>query len=404
MKVLQISAFSGWGCTGRILQGICEVLDEHGHEAAAAWGRINTAPATIRTIRIGNRYDQLFHGAYTRVTDRCGFGSGRVTGKFLEELEAYAPDLVHLHIMHGYYINLELLFTYLKEKKIPVVWTFHDCWAFTGHCPYFDVAGCGKWKEGCYRCEQKRHHPASFVLDRSEKNYQDKRRLFTGIEDMTIVTPSQWLAGLVKMSFLKEYPVFVIHNGIDVTSFHPEESDIKEKLGLQGRRLLLGVSSTWSESKGLKDFAALAGKLPPEYRIVLVGLSREQRNGIPAAITGLERTDSVKELAQLYTAADVFLNLTYEDNYPTTNLEAMACGTPVITYRTGGSVEIVEATGFGSIVAQGDLDGVIGQLRASHEWEGKRPDPALLDQRERFQEYLSLYERILDGRKGAAHA
>lgn len=395
MRVLQITAFSGWGCTGRIAQGICEILIEQGHEATIAWGRNNTAPENIPTIKIGNKYDQITHGIYTRITDRCGFGSKAVTRDFLRRIDEYSPDIIHLHIIHGYYINLELLFDYLKEKKIPVVWTFHDCWAFTGHCPYFDLAGCDKWKSGCRECGQKNHHPKSIFLDNSESNYNKKKELFTGIENLTVVTPSKWLAELVKQSFFKKYPIKVINNGINTEDFKPIHGSIKTRLGIEDKKILLGVSSTWADGKGMKDFIKLSGMLLEEYKVVLVGLSKKQMKDLPGQILGIERTDSVKELAELYTAADIFLNLTYEDNYPTTNLEAIACGTPVITYRTGGSVEIVENTGYGKIVEQGNLSGVIKVLS---EVESIKIDMSVkkgLEQKERFLEYIVLYEEVM---------
>lgn len=395
MKVLQITAFSGWGCTGRIAQGICETLMENGNDAAIAWGRINTAPESIPTMKIGCRMDQLAHGAYTRITDKCGLGSKAVTKSFLKKLEYYAPDIVHIHILHGYYINLEILFHYLKEKGIPVVWTFHDCWAFTGHCPYFDIAGCDKWKNGCHSCAQKTHHPQSLFLDNSKRNYDRKRDAFTGIDNMVIVTPSSWLKGLVEQSFFKKYPVRVIHNGINMNNFRPTYGVMKETLGLKNKKILLGVSSTWAEGKGMADFIHLSKKISADYKIVLVGLDSKQLEELPNNIIGIERTDSVAELAELYTAATVFLNLTYEDNYPTTNLEAIACGTPVITYRTGGSPEIVEKTGFGQIVQQGSIEEVLEAIPKAEKMSVPNGLSAYLDQKERFTEYQQLYEELL---------
>lgn len=342
MKVLQITAFSGWGCTGRIAVGIDNVLKEHGCESAIAWGRTNTAPDTVHTIKIGNSFDQKCHGLYTRITDKCGFASRTVTKEFLKELDEYNPDLIQLHIMHGYYMKLEELFTYIKKKNIPVVWIFHDCWAFTGHCPYFDLVSCEKWKVGCERCPQKKHHPTSWVMDNSKWNWNKKKELFTGLENLTIVTPSEWLAGLVRQSFLEKCRIEVINNGINVDSFKPTYSDIHGKYKIKNKEIVLGVSSSWAKSKGLDDFVELSKMLPSKYQIILVGLTQEQKSNLPDNIIGLTRTDSVQELAELYTAAFVFVNPIYEDNYSTTNLEALACGTPAITYRTGGSVEAVE--------------------------------------------------------------
>ena len=251
MRVLQITAFSGWGCTGRIALGIHNVLVEQNHESLIAWGRTNTAPSTVPTIQIGNKFDQHIHGLYTRITDRCGFGSLRTTKEFLKKVDEYRPDLIQLHIMHGYYINLELLFHYIKGKNIPVVWTFHDCWAFTGHCPYFDLVKCDKWKTGCNNCPQKLHHPTSWLIDNSKQNWQRKKELFTSIDNLTIVTPSKWLAGLVKLSFLKNCRVEVINNGINLQNFKPTYGKITNRLGLKDKRMVLGVSSSWADSKGL---------------------------------------------------------------------------------------------------------------------------------------------------------
>lgn len=393
MKVLQITAFSGWGCTGRIALGINNVLIENNNESAIAWGRKNTAQKDTFTIKVGNKYDQIVHGLYTRITDKCGFASNKVTREFIKKLDKYNPDIIHLHIMHGYYINLEILFEYIKEKHIPVVWTFHDCWAFTGHCPYFDAIGCEKWKTGCNNCELKSHHPTSWLLDNSRWNYEKKRQLFTGIKNMTIVTPSKWLAELVKESFLKDYPIVVINNGINLDNFKQTKSNFKKEYNIEDKKIILGVSSTWCKSKGIGDFVKLSKVLDNNYKVVLVGVTKEQKKKLPNSILAIERTDNVKELAQIYTAADVFVNPTYEDNYPTTNIEAIACGTPVITYRTGGSVEIIEETGYGKIIEQGDIKGIVKAITklSCLKYNGVEK----YNEDIKFLEYVNLYESIV---------
>lgn len=398
MRVLQITAFSGWGCTGRIAMGIHNALVEQGHESAIAWGRINTAPADVKTFQIGNRFDQQMHGLYTRITDKCGFGSKGVTKEFLKKIDEYDPDLVQLHILHGYYINLEVLFDYLKEKKIPVVWTFHDCWAFTGHCPYFDLVGCEKWKTGCHDCQQKAHHPTSWLMDNSRWNWKKKRELFTGVDNLTIVTPSKWLAGLVKESFLKDCRVEVINNGINTNDFKPTKGTFREDHGLENKKIVLGVSSTWCKSKGIDDFIELSKKLPNDYKVVLVGLSKEQLATLPKQILGIERTDSVHQLAEIYTTADVFVNPTYEDNYPTTNLEALACGTPVITYDTGGSVEATIESGYGAVVKQGDINGLMNSIFEFNSDTREKHCIFQCDANLNYKEYVRLYENALNMR------
>lgn len=400
MRVLQITAFSGWGCTGRIALGIHNVMVAQGHESVIAWGRINNAPAEVPTIQIGNKFDQQRHGLYTRITDKCGFGSRGVTKEFLRKLDDYNPELIQLHIMHGYYINLELLFTYIKQHKIPVVWTFHDCWAFTGHCPYFDYVGCEKWQTGCHDCQQKKHHPASWLLDNSAWNYKKKKELFTGVNNMTIVTPSEWLTGLVKKSFLKEYPVVVINNGINLNDFKPTEGTFRQDYGIKDKKIVLGVSSTWVKSKGIDDFIEMSKMLPDDYIIILVGLNKDQKESLPRTMIGIERTDSVQKLAEIYTAADVFVNPTYEDNYPTTNLEALACGTPVITYRTGGSIEAVQYSGHGFIVEKGNVAMLVGKIVELEAENPKKPLYKCSDIKNN-EAYIKIYANMLgdDGEK-----
>ena len=394
MKIMQISAFCGQGAPGKIVLGIHNVLEAQGHQDIIAWGRANSAPKTVPTIQIGERLDYYVHALFTRLTDKCGFGSAQATRAFLKKFDEIQPDLVQLHMLHGYFINLELLFHQLKESDIPVVWTLHDSWAITGHCPCFDMIGCEKWRTGCFQCPQRSHHPSSWFVDNSEWNWHKKRELFTSLKNLTIVTPSNWMAGIVAESFLKNFPIKVIHNGINSQVFRPTSSNVKHRIGADGKKLVLGVSSTWAPSKGLVDFCQLAEKLPKDYQIVLVGLSKKVIKDLPCQIIGIERTDSAQELAELYTAAHVFVNPTYEDNYPTTNLEALACGTPVLTYRTGGSVEAVEESDTGAVVEQGNIEALKCAVLAVPESDHQR---ALYhcDEKKRYLEYVNLYRQLV---------
>lgn len=394
MRVLQITAFSGWGCTGRIAVGIHNALIGSGHESVIAWGRTNTAPRDIKTIKIGNKLDQQVHGLYTRLTDKCGFGSKYVTKEFLKAVDEYKPDLIQLHIMHGYYINLEILFNYIKSHNIPVVWTFHDCWAFTGHCPYFTLIGCEKWISGCHDCPQKRHHPASWGKDNSQWNWGKKKELYGSYPLMTVVTPSNWLASLVKRSFFYKVNVEVINNGVDLTLFKPTFSNYFDEYKKQNKIIVLGVSSTWVESKGLNDFLLIANLLGEKYQVVLVGLSEHQIKHLPINILGISRTDSIDELSKIYTAASVFVNPTYEDNYPTTNLESLACGTPVITYNTGGSSEPVTESGFGKVVEQGNVKKMVDAIIEQCKDLPEKKKLYNCDASNNYRKYVELFERM----------
>lgn len=396
LKVLQINAVCGTGSTGRIATDIHNILIEKGHESYIAYGR-DLPRNCDNAIRIGTKYDNYTHALLTRLFDRHGFGSKKATLEFIKEVEKIDPDIIHLHNIHGYYINIEILFNYLKRTDKPVIWTLHDCWTFTGHCAHFDYAGCDKWKSGCYDCPEKKNYPSSILLDNSKSNYFKKKELFTGIKNMTIITPSKWLANLVKESFLKEYPVKIINNGIDLDVFKPTESDFVERYNIKDKFIILGVAGTWSQRKGFDYFIELSKKLNLDEVIVMAGLTEKQKRQLPNNIMGIERTNNVKELAEIYTTADVFINPTLEDNFPTTNLEAMACGTPVITFNTGGSVECIdENTGF--IVEKGNTDGLIYKIRNIKKkgkscYSVKAIDRAkkLYDKENKFKEYLNLY-------------
>ena len=353
MKVLMINSVCGIRSTGRICTDIAEELERQGHEVKIAYGR-ETVPEKYRkyAVRIGTDLDVKLHGLKTRLLDRHGFGSARATKKFIKWVKEFDPDVIHLHNLHGYYINVKVLFDYLRTCGKKIIWTLHDCWAFTGHCSHFDYIGCDRWKNGCKSCPNKREYPKSIFLDNSKNSYNLKKNSFTGIENLTIVTPSKWLKNLVRESFLSQYEIKCIYNGIDTNIFKPTNSDIKKRYDLDDKRVVLAVSSVWNTKKGYHDILALSRMLPDAYRIVIVGISEKQAKELPENIVGICRTNNTKELAELYTCAEVFVNPTYEDTYPTVNLEAQACGTPVITYKTGGSVESVPVL---NQVDRGDL-------------------------------------------------
>ena len=347
MKVLMINVCCGTGSTGRICTDLADMLIEQGHECKIAYGR-DEVPEKYRNIavKIGTSFGVYCNALKARLLDNEGFNATKATKKFIKWVKEYDPDIIHLHNLHGYYLNVEILFDYLKTCEKKIVWTLHDCWAFTGHCSYFDCPHCDRWKTECGQCVRLNDYPKA-LTDRSKRNFVLKKELFIGIPNLTIITPSKWLAELVKQSFLKGYPVHVINNSIDLSVFKPTDSDFREKYGLIGKKIILGVASVWNARKGLNEFIKLANEIDDITKIVLVGITKKQRKLLPGNILAIERTNNVKELAEIYTASDVFFNPTYEDNYPTVNLEAQACGTPVVTYDTGGSGEcIVEKAGY----------------------------------------------------------
>ena len=401
MKVLQINSVCGVGSTGRITTDLYKVLQEKGYECVIAYGR-GKVPDGYHTIKIGSTLDNYMHVVKSRALDKHGFGSKRATEEFVKKVREFNPDIIHLHNIHGYYINVEILFNYLKEANKPVVWTLHDCWAFTGHCAYFDYIGCNNWKTGCYNCSQKKEYPTSRLLDNSIWNYQRKKELFTSIKDMTIVTPSVWLGGLVESSFLGKYNIKVINNGIDLSLFKPTNSNFREKHDLQDKFIILGVASFWEQRKGLKYLIELANDLDSSYQVIVVGVTDKQIKNLPTKIIGITRTNNAKELVEIYSSADVFVNPTLEDNFPTVNLEALACGTPVITFDTGGGIECLDK-GCGFIVEKKNVMQIINIIRElqdnrnlNYAHNCRQRAFNFYNKSSRYADYIELYNQIFD--------
>ena len=390
MKIVQINVTCGSGSTGKICVDVSKLLTEKGIENYILYSSGHSDyPLGIKYT--SDKYIKL-QALKSRIFGNYGFNSKKATKNLIAQLEKIKPDIVHLHNLHGHNVNLETLFKYFKKHpQIKLFWTFHDCWAFTGYCPYFDIANCDKWQNGCNNCPQKKQF--SWFFDKSARLYEKKKELFSGL-NLTIITPSRWLGDLVKESFLKDYPVKVINNGIDLEMFKITESDFREKYGLQEKKIVLGVAFGWGERKGLDVFIELSKRLPKEYQIVLVGTSDSVDKLLPSNIISIHRTNNQRELAEIYTAADVLANPTREENYPTVNMEALACGTPVVTFKTGGSPEILdEKTGI--VVEKNNIDSF--EKAIVEACNGKLTKEACLekaksfDKDKCFKEYVELY-------------
>lgn len=345
MKYLFINSVAGFGSTGKIAADTCRDLMEQGHRCVLAFGREKANCDDVPTVRIGSGMDVKCHALQSRLLDDQGFGSAAATKRFLQWVREYDPDVIWLHNIHGYYLHIGLLFDYLRSCGKEIRWTLHDCWSFTGHCAYFDFARCQRWKDGCHDCPQKGSYPASLWRDNSEENYKRKKELFTNIPKLRLIVPSHWLEGRVKESFLKEYPVEVVYNTVDKTVFRPTEGDFRQKHGLEGKKIVLGVASVWDARKGLADFLELAKLLGEDYRIVLIGLSQTQIGHLPEGILGLPRTNSLEQLAQAYTAADVYVSPSVEETFGMTAMEARCCGTEAVVYQDTACEEIVNQFG-----------------------------------------------------------
>ena len=385
--------------TGRIMKEIGELAMSAGWESYIAYSRARDGEPqhTSHLVPVGDKLDLAVHAVATRLFDAHGLASRRATRELIRRIREIDPDIVHIHNVHGYFLNYPMLSEFLRQSGKPVIWTVHDCWLYTGHCYHYAYAHCDKWTTGCGHCPQKRSFPASWLLDRSARNWRKKQQAF-GALDLTVVTVSEWMRREMASSFLADKRFVVIHNGIDLDTFRPEAgADEPRTAGTT----ILAVASIWLEEKGLGDLAALAVRLRPDERLVLVGrMTEEQRRRFPDGVQFIERTENVGKLAALYASATVLVNPTWQDNYPTVNLEAIACGTPVVTYRTGGSVEAVtEGTGF--VVEQGDVDGLLDRVRelatADRAATAARCREFALQHFEKYkcyQNYIQLYEDL----------
>ncbi|NQU84849.1 MAG: glycosyltransferase [Mariniphaga sp.] len=398
-NLLQINSVVNSGSTGRIAEEIGQTALNNGWESYIAYGR-NERSSKSKLIRIGTDWDIKMHGIQTRLFDRHGLGSKIATEIIVRQIEQIKPDIIHLHNLHGYYLNIELLFNYLSKADLPVVWTLHDCWPMTGHCSHFDFAGCEKWKTLCYDCPQKTSYPSSILFDRSPKNYNLKKQLFTSVRNLTIVPVSSWLGGIVKQSFLSKYPIRVINNGVDLDMFSLQNNteEVRGKYGIGNRFMLMGVATTWSERKGLEDYMKLSKTLTNDIIIVLVGLSTAQLKTLPPTIIGIARTENISELAKLYSAANIILNLSAEETFGLTTVEGFACGTPSIVYNCTANPELITPeTGF--IVQKGDIQDLIHAIntikakgKSSYGIACRERAEKLYDKVERYRDYLNLYE------------
>lgn len=395
MIVVQINATCGAGSTGMICLEVSRLLSQNDIENYVIYAVGHSDADTA--VRCGSSRDIRVSAARAHLTGNYGFTAVGMTRRLIRLLDDIKPDIVHLHNIHSHNCHLSLLFDYLREKRIRILWTFHDCWAFTGYCPHFMMSGCDKWKSSCGSCPQYRRFSTFF--DRSHALFEKKKRLLSGL-DLTIVMPSAWLAGIVRQSFLQDYPVKVIHNGIDLDVFRPVSSDIRERLGI-GRDtfMILGIAYDWSVRKGLDVFIRLAEQLDRDrYQIVLVGV--DDRGGLPDSIITLPRIGDPEELVRLYTAADLFMNPTREDTFPTVNMEALACGTPVAAFDVGGCTETFSQE-TGIAVPVDDIRGMIGAVDAIRSSDRFTPEKCRsyaekhFDKNTAYQSYLSCYQELM---------
>lgn len=395
MKVLFINETCGRGSHGRICTDIADIITENGGQCKIGYGR-DTVPDNYQkyAIRIGNSFDIYIHVLGSRVFDNTGFYSAGATKEFIHKVEEFNPDIIHLHNLHGYYINIKLLFEYFKTCGKPIIWTLHDCWPFTGHCTCSDYIGCDKWKTGCFRCPQKTNYPTCNLVDNSRGNFKKKKELFTKIPNLYIVTPSIWLKGQVEASFLYEYPVRVIESGIDLRTFKPSQGNFRGKYHLENKTVLLSVANAWSDRKGLAEYYKLSEMLDDSYQLVMVGNLRGE--ALPQNTLHIEHTNNQQELAEIYTESDVYLNFSCEETQGLTTVEALACGTPVLVIDRTAIAECVNDS-CGVVLKAFDEHTMLDDINTAKykEKEACLAQAAKYEKGICFEKYIAFYEELV---------
>ena len=396
MKVLQINSFFSAGGPPRIVKGVYDTIIRNGDECLLASSREEPIQG-MNVYRIGNSLTTYACAIGSRIFDNDGFSAKKATRQLVRKIEEYDPDIIQIHNLHGYYINIEILFEYLKRCRKPVVWTMHDCWAATGHCPHFTMVRCGRYLTGCHHCPQKTEYPSSYVFDRSKENWERKKTAFTNVPNMTIVCVSQWLESIMKASYLQEYPTKVIYNGIDLQPFKRTESRFREEHNLTGKKILTGVALHWVARKGLNDYIQLAKELDDSYRVVLVGLSEGEVKDLPDNIVPIPPVSDDRKLAEIYSASDLCLNLSYEETFGLTSVEALACGTPIITYDLTAVPEVSRMFK-APVVHAGDIDALKAEIVHHFEIRSldfQTYDVSRFEQAAQYQKYYDLYKELI---------
>lgn len=401
-KLLQFNTTINCGSTGRLAEDLGQVAMKAGWESYIAYGR-DSRPSQSHAIKIGNKLTVFTHVLKTRLFDRHCFGSYFATKKLIRKIDEIKPDVIQFQNIHGYYVNLEVLLSYIAEKNIPLIWSLHDCWSMTGHCSHFVSVGCEKWKTECYNCPLTKRYPNSWGIDASRRNYRDKKRLTNAVPSLTIVSGSEWLGNIAKESFNKNRDIRVIPDGIDTTIYSPKSNgkELRIKLGLEGKFVIMVSGTVWLDYKGIPDYERLRKKLPEDVAIMFVGLSDEDMKIVPKGIIGIKRTKTQEELAEYYSMADCVMSLSRMESFGLTPVEGFACGTPAIVYDSTSLPELITPeTGF--VAKLGDVDDVVEKVIKLKEFGKLKYTEACrklaVEKYSRevcFGKYLELYNELL---------
>ena len=383
-KVLYINSVCGFGSTGRIVADLTKTND---YESLVCFGRKKDF-ANVNSFQFANFFDNAFGAIRTILFDNNLNICTNATRRLIKKIKEYNPDIIHLHNIHGYYVNVEMLINFLKEYGKPVVWTMHDCWAFTGYCSDAYYVNCEKYQKECKNCDHWFAYPFSIFKQNVTKDFYKKKKLLEDFDNLTIVTPSRWLGGICNLSFLRNKQTVTVNNGIDLNDFKPSKEKNK-------KFTVLAVASFWTKDKGSEDLNKLVKLLDRDIEVVVVGNGSDKIEGVKS----ISHTNNKAELVDLYSSAHVLINPTLDDNFPSVNIESIACGTPVITYRTGGSPEIIDGK-TGVVVDKGNYRAMAEVVNSLYKNYYFRSEDCV-ERSKRYskevmkKEYQKLYESLL---------
>lgn len=402
MKVLQINAVYGHGSTGDIVRELLlNVKKVGGQSYIAVPEKIKNHNEVDGYIRIGNKIDYKLHSLSSRIFGMQGFSSKKSTLKLIKEIEKINPDIIHLHNLHSNYINIEYLFKYIRENKKPTIITLHDCWFLTGKCCHFLYDNCEKWKVKCEKCIRKKKEIPSYFFDTSTKVYEKKKKLIGENPFVYVIGCSKWITEVARQSILNKRVIGTIYNGIDLSIFYPRKNNFRIKYKLEEKYVILGMANKWLTKENEKTYEEILKFLKKDIILFLIGCTEEEIKKLPDNVLGVGFINDKNTLADYYSMADVFVNVTKVDSLPTVNIEAIACGTPVITYNSGGSAEILNSN-VGISVEYGDIKGLILSIEKI---KTKRKEEYIdqcvkhinenFEKNKCFEKYIDLYEKIL---------
>lgn len=390
MRVLFVNGVVDYGSTGKIVRDLADGLKDQGHDVSMVFGR-HQAHELQNTVDVSSKLGFYHHYFGSRILGKHGQYSKRATKQTIQEIERFKPDVIHLHNLHGYYLHVPNLLKYLAKAGIPVIWTLHDCWMISGSAAYFDYYGCDVWDQGCQKCHNTKEYPINQFGLHQIQNLKWKQELVSQLSQLEVITVSNWLNELISSTFFQKHQIHTIYNGINENVFTPSPKSQSTQIKL------LGVANEWEKRKGLDDFIALNEKLDDRYEITLIGLSEAQVAALPSDMVGITRTKDQKELAQYYSDADIYLNLSVEETMGLTTIESLACGTPVITYNKTAVPELVDES-VGLVVEAHDLNALQEAITKVYESDTYKTE-TLVDYAHRFtndimiSNYLKIYNK-----------